>query len=107
MRFLGCCNTKLYTTNISYCIYPAWGSVQSQDQFKYYDSSANVYYNNQNIVLNDKHKKIINEFSDFFKLFIKLCDTENNIDLDQYETNFIISLIQGKYDNKLSDKSSI
>ena len=32
---------------------------------------------------------------------------ENNIDLDQYETNFIISLIQGKYDNKLSDKSSI
>ena len=53
------------------------------------------HYNNQNIVLNDKHKKIINEFSDFFKLFIKLCDTENNIDLDvlNYEIEFFILII--------------
>ena len=54
-----------------------------------------IYFNNQTLYLNSKHKGILTEYADFFKLFMKLCETNDNLDIDvlNSEIEFFILII--------------
>lgn len=54
-----------------------------------------VYFNNQTLFLNSKHKGILTEYADFFKLFMKLCESNDNLDIDvmNCEIEFFIIII--------------
>ena len=67
------------------------------------------YYIKQKIIIDDNNKQILNEFSNFFKFFFELCQSEQNIDIDilNYEIELFIIIINFFSDLALKFESMI